>query len=294
MLSVAIGLAVSTTGAARAQIILQRGDVGPSVDSLQLRLQELGYLSGGVDGVYGSLTEDAVFLFQRDSGLTPDGVYGPETEAALLGAPTPSGTFATFDTVDSFSSFDTYVSASPGSRVVQFGDSGSDVETLQSDLSRQGYSVGSVDGTFGANTEAAVIAFQQANGLTADGIVGGATWSALGYGSGEIFPTPSFPSFPGSTASGVDTGGLTRVGLPQLGPYVVAIPADQSDIEKLQQARRVVTGARFASSSRGFRGRFIYAGSYENRSDAEAISLRLRSLGLDSRVEYFRDIISYR
>lgn len=293
VLPVMIGLIVGTAGAARAQIILQRGDVGAEVETLQLRLQDLGYLSGPVDGVYGPLTEDAVFLLQRDSGIAPDGVYGPETEAVLLGSPSPSGTFATFDTPSSFSSFDTFVSASPGSRVVQFGDSGSDVETLQSELNRLGYNAGVVDGTFGATTESAVIAFQQANGLTPDGVVGTATWSALGYG-GEIFPTPSFPTFPGDTATGADTGGLTIVGLPEQGPYVVAVPADRDDLEELRQARRVVTGSRFASSSRGFRGLFIYAGSYANRSQAEAVSLRLRSLGLDSRVEYFRDIISYR
>ena len=36
-----------------------------------------------------------------------------------------------------------------------------------------------IDGQFGSLTESAVKAYQQANGLTADGIVGQKTWSKL-------------------------------------------------------------------------------------------------------------------
>jgi N-acetylmuramoyl-L-alanine amidase len=40
--------------------------------------------------------------------------------------------------------------------------------------------VGTVaDGIYGRNTEAAIKRFQQQNGLTADGIVGAATWQKL-------------------------------------------------------------------------------------------------------------------
>jgi hypothetical protein len=53
------------------------------------------------------------------------------------------------------------------------------VEELQQALSSAGYDPGPADGTFGRRTEAAVIAFQQANGLSADGVVGPETASAL-------------------------------------------------------------------------------------------------------------------
>lgn len=53
--------------------------------------------------------------------------------------------------------------------------SGGDVKMLQIALGGL-----KVDGSFGAKTEAAVTHFQQANGLTADGIVGKKTWHALG------------------------------------------------------------------------------------------------------------------
>ena len=46
-----------------------------------------------------------------------------------------------------------------------------------------GYYSGAVDGIFGAGTKKAVIAFQKKNGLTADGVVGKATYKALGMNS---------------------------------------------------------------------------------------------------------------
>jgi len=50
------------------------------------------------------------------------------------------------------------------------------VRDLQEALKTLGYNPGPVDGVFGATTEAAVKAFQQARGITADGIVGKITW----------------------------------------------------------------------------------------------------------------------
>lgn len=64
-------------------------------------------------------------------------------------------------------------------RTLRKGASGADVTTLQTALVSSGQIV-AVDGKFGVQTQNAVIAFQQANGLTADGIVGALTWAALG------------------------------------------------------------------------------------------------------------------
>ena len=60
------------------------------------------------------------------------------------------------------------------------GSKGDEVKEVQRRLKKWGYYNGSVDGVFGAGTRAAVIAFQKKNGLTADGIVGKATYQALG------------------------------------------------------------------------------------------------------------------
>ncbi|MFF8694734.1 N-acetylmuramoyl-L-alanine amidase [Streptomyces sp. NPDC015144] len=61
----------------------------------------------------------------------------------------------------------------------QTGSSGAQVKAVQRLLSEQGFPVGQVDGDFGPATKAAVIAYQGARGLDADGVVGARTWTAL-------------------------------------------------------------------------------------------------------------------
>ena len=68
----------------------------------------------------------------------------------------------------------------------QLPESRDDVKALQQALKSQGYPV-DADGRFGQGTQDAVIAFQAARGLGADGIVGPGTWGAL-EGSSEVQP----------------------------------------------------------------------------------------------------------
>lgn len=63
--------------------------------------------------------------------------------------------------------------------VLQHGDRGEQVKTLQRLLTVLGHDTKGTDGIFGNNTLAAVKAFQTAEGLSADGIVGAKTWNAL-------------------------------------------------------------------------------------------------------------------
>jgi len=63
---------------------------------------------------------------------------------------------------------------------IGWGDTGPWVVNLQSRLSEWGYYFGPIDGYYGGETYDAVIRFQQTNGLVPDGIVGPATWAALG------------------------------------------------------------------------------------------------------------------
>ncbi|MCI8500563.1 MAG: spore cortex-lytic enzyme [Clostridia bacterium] len=64
--------------------------------------------------------------------------------------------------------------------VLRQGSKGGEVKEVQRRLKQWGYYSGSVDGVFGSGTKKAVIAFQKKNGLTADGVVGKATYKALG------------------------------------------------------------------------------------------------------------------
>ncbi len=66
-----------------------------------------------------------------------------------------------------------------GYPVVQGGSRGVYVAVLQDALNTLGHNSGTIDGIFGNQTRDAVLRFQRSNGLTADGIVGCATWERL-------------------------------------------------------------------------------------------------------------------
>ena len=63
--------------------LLKKGMEGPEVSEVQSRLAALGFDPGGVDGIFGSLTEQAVVAFQTANGLLADGIVGLETLRAL-------------------------------------------------------------------------------------------------------------------------------------------------------------------------------------------------------------------
>lgn len=73
---------------------------------------------------------------------------------------------------------------------LRFGNKGEDVKTLQTKLNTVCPYGLTVDGVFGAKTEAAVKDFQKTNGLSVDGIAGAKTWSKLGVETAdEVIPT---------------------------------------------------------------------------------------------------------
>lgn len=55
------------------------GSTGDEVRSIQKKLSQLGYYKGSVDGIYGSATKSAVTAFQRNCGITADGICGQKT-----------------------------------------------------------------------------------------------------------------------------------------------------------------------------------------------------------------------
>lgn len=68
---------------ADAAVLLRPGARGPAVVALQRRLSTLGYWLGRADGIFGPVTEQAVFALQKAAGIGRDGIVGPRTRAAL-------------------------------------------------------------------------------------------------------------------------------------------------------------------------------------------------------------------
>ena len=136
---------------------LKYGDSGSNVMVLQTRLKELGYFNGSIGGNFGLLTQTAVTTFQIAAGLKADGIVGASTWSALYAANAPAAISST----------------------LKQGDRGDEVKNLQARLIELGYLTGKADGVFGAQTKAAVQAFQTKINSTADGTAGPQTLTAL-------------------------------------------------------------------------------------------------------------------
>ena len=132
---------------------------------MQTVLKKWGYYNGKIDGIFGSQTRAAVKYFQRKNGLTPDGIVGSKTEAAM-------GLNLSYSQT-----------SSRGRNIIK-GDTPANVRAVQTVLKKWGYYNGAVDGIFGPKTRAAVQYFQRKNGLTPDGIVGSKTEAAMGLNLG--------------------------------------------------------------------------------------------------------------
>ncbi len=174
----------STSGTASSEIYtaknpntLQSGDSGSKVTQLQNALKLLGFYTGGVDGKFGSGTKKAVMQFQRVNGLTVDGLAGTQTQK-LLYSQVDSGVSGGSSSSGSSSS-GTSSGTSGFTRTLRKGYTGADVIAVQQKLKELGFYSGSVDGVYGTGSIAAVKKFQQQNGLTADGLVGSRTYTAL-------------------------------------------------------------------------------------------------------------------
>ena len=184
------GAARTSKPAASVGETLEFGSEGSEVKKLQQKLKDLGYLSGSVDGKFGIATQGAVIAFQKNNNLTADGKAGSATLSKLYSgtANRARGSAAKIETSDkNKSGRDTSNIASTGFETLENGSTGNAVRSLQQKLKQLGYYTGSVDGSFGDATEAAVMAFQLRNNLTVDGKAGPATQRVL-YGTGAKSP----------------------------------------------------------------------------------------------------------
>ena len=141
--------------------LLKYGSKGAAVKALQTRLVELGYLTGSVDGAFGNATRTAVKAFQGAKGLSVTGEVDEATHNALYSA---NGGDAPDD-----------------SNFVELkkGMTSDAVKTMQQRLKELGYYNGSLQGTFGDLTQAALKDFQTVAGLTASGVLDRATYELI-------------------------------------------------------------------------------------------------------------------
>lgn len=151
---------------------LRKGYSGEDVLWLQSRLTELGYdVPGGIDGDFGSGTEQAVMNFQGDWVPPVDGIVGSATREALADdshradmhnpPPEPVQTWPQW----------------PGIYYKR-GDVDEGVRVFQAQLAERGWTI-VADGWFGRSTLRVVLGFQSNKNLTIDGIVGPTTWNAI-------------------------------------------------------------------------------------------------------------------
>ena len=166
-------------------VLLKTGVRGDLVTRLQIRLKELKYYTGDIDGQYGPSTEEAVIRFQTQHGLTADGIAGESTlnylydDHAEVFRPTPT--------------------PSPTPALLKKGSRGKLVSKMQERLKELGYYEGSIDGDFGGGTEEALRLFQSQNGLDVDGVAADMTFGLLYSEKAKqvtVTPTPDPAAMP--------------------------------------------------------------------------------------------------
>lgn len=172
---------------------LRSGCDGAAVRELQQNLTTLGVYNGPVTGRFRQLTKNAVVNFQRENGINPIGVVGPQTKRAIRlalnqqvnqpqengnGNGNPPGRFCDYRT-----------------QIISIGCRSDWVRQLQQRLKVLNYFSGNPTGYFGEITRNAVVRFQQDNRLPTTGAVDSVTWGRI---VNSPSPTGSIPTLPPS------------------------------------------------------------------------------------------------
>jgi peptidoglycan hydrolase-like protein with peptidoglycan-binding domain/glucan-binding YG repeat protein len=180
---------LADSAAPRSTATFRYGSSGDAVRRIQTRLNQLGYACGTADGRFGSLTDRAVRLYQKNNGLNADGIVGSRTLARLFylaasplvpvtspppaepstPSPTPVPTPAPPPAADPSAPAATLTSGSQGPAVL----------ALEQRLVALGYFYALADSTFDSLTAASVKAFQKRAGLAQSGSADAATQASL-------------------------------------------------------------------------------------------------------------------
>ncbi|MGK7925552.1 MAG: peptidoglycan-binding protein [Spirulina sp.] len=215
--TVVAGILISADPAAAR--MLTRGMQGNDVSRVQTLLRNQGYAirygaNGAGRGKFGPQTESAVRAFQQKMGLTPDGIVGSRTLAALQNGVGGRASSASVRAASSSARGGT------GGRYLTVGSRGAAVAELQTMLRNRGYAIrfganGAGRGVFGQQTLNALRQFQRDARLAVDGVAGPQTIGALRGGSVAVARASTARQATASTAR-PNTGGRYRVAASRL------------------------------------------------------------------------------
>ena len=158
------GLVGSGTWRALFPVLEKKLGTQPGAYAMQALLNYQNYPVGTPDGLFGTGTETVLKAYQEARQLDPDGICGEKTWQSL----TLEEPFEEEVLIDQNGDYTT---------ICEMGDTGNTVKQLQQRLATVYYL--NVTGTYDAATDACVRAYQQANGITANGNVGPITWNRL-------------------------------------------------------------------------------------------------------------------
>ena len=183
--------ALDETGTVDIDTLRALSDASPEahtevVEAIQHVLAELGYYTAVVDGVVGPASTQAIVEFQEYAGLPVSGELDRDTFDLLIATYDEEVTQAHIRALEASGvgggapvSPKSVPAGADQSEYIQQGDSGPEVRALQERLEELGYRPGAANGEFAAETASAVMAFQKAEGLQRDSIVGPQVLSRL-------------------------------------------------------------------------------------------------------------------
>ncbi|MEH1918317.1 peptidoglycan-binding protein [Nostoc sp.] len=240
------------------------------VRELQVHLRQLGYFNADATGNVGPMTREAVMAFQRNNGLSVDGIANGQV-------------------LDSVRRVSTGGIQQSGRNYLTVGDRGENVTLVQERLAQLGFSNTNPDGVFNDYTRQSVIAFQQHSRINSTGNVDWETWEALGLNAstggnytqnnGYVLAETNRYALPPANDYVVPvTNGNTLVAN---NPYRVIIPISSNDT--LSKVQQYIPNAVTEQSNLGD---YVNAGAFSDRAQAETLTKKLRSLGLDARVKF--------
>jgi peptidoglycan hydrolase-like protein with peptidoglycan-binding domain len=244
----------SSVGAPR---VLKAGMKGEDVRDWQKQLQRDGFAEVKADASFGPLTTGATKTWQAQRGLSPDGIVGPATRAAIglppaatapssPSSPAPEVTITVPGLPPVTLPVPTVTPAPtaspplavPATRMLKEGLRGEDVKAWQLELRRAGFNQVAADGIFGPVTTSSTKAWQAERGLSPDGIVGPNTRAKAGSA-----PIGAAANQPAATITVPGLGGLPGVTLTLPGAAPTVAPPVSLHPEAWRTMRRGTAGA---------------------------------------------------